>query len=1338
MLGGLQEMENLEGGEQGRREGSLEGTTIDRYRLGKLIGEGGMGVVYLAEQLEPVQRIVAFKLIKLGMDTHEVIRRFETERQALAMMDHPGIAKVLDGGSTETGRPYFVMEHVEGSPITEFCDDLQLSMRQRLVLFTEVCEAAQHAHQKGIIHRDLKPSNVLAASREGKPVAQIIDFGVARAIEQEELERTLYTRHDQVVGTPVYMSPEQASGNHADLDTRTDIYSLGALLYELLTGETVFDADELRAAGYDEMRRIISEEDPSKPSTRLTTVSSPGKQTHPEITPGSLRGDLDWVVMKALEKDRRRRYETANALALEVKRHLADEPVSAGPPTAAYRMQKFLRRNRVTASFAAVLLASLIGGLALAATGFLRAKEESARAQEESERAREAESIATATSAFLIEDLLAQAGPDATPDRDLKLRVAVDRAAEKVGERFHDQPLVEAEVRMTIARVYVQVDEEEKARNHAERAAEIWARELGEEHPKTLRAKALYAGIGARDEGDIALLNSVIESQGRLLGHFHTDTLETIHRLGSKYVALGVEFPSRFGKLISAEWFKRQGEGSALEAFNVEGDAKRWTLALHLMRYAQWSGGSSDYLLAHLRVIINLYENELGILHPDTIMARLTLGRALMRRPDRESDQAAADLFRELVPKLKRMFGDLHPTTLESRRLLAEVLGVHLTKPAESLAIERELFELTKAEKGPSDPETVLQLGRLIAAESRAHSHDSLLSGAGGMAILDEFGPMVSKAKASLFALGHTDRSRGVMRSTLQLGEVILDQLMPVGAQCGRDVSALRQIGLDCYRWVISKEEIRRSLDRRILWHAHANLGEFYHRQAERGIEFVWSMDKAESHLLKALELIDDGLPDEIQIREQVFESLSGIYGISGRRGKLTVALESALESSLGRNWRAHRMFLRRISNLGNFTEATQAWMAGSIVDPDPDHGLRRRSALCALLAGEQARYEEICADLLDRYVNEKNVEVTVAGTAAVALLAPGNEARLSTAIDWLDKVEMAKLAKEKPQDFILPSALLAAYRSGDEEGTRELLRHRKSGTRYLHKEPLFLAISALMNHRSGDQPAALRSLDRASRLLDSVFLRDKKNSYRWEFYNGPASLLILEARREIEGANAVTGVPNRWLWDAHEAKVSMPETVETVITRGAEWKFLHPAGGIDPANHDPDFHETFFLPGYKDSEWERGKEGDDPHAPTAGFGYGDRLAVEWQTPAEGHRKTAYLRHHFSTAKPYDRLWLRMHCDDGAIVYLDGVEVGRLAVSKLDPEAYDLMVGPLFDVPEKYEDHWRPMLLKGGLAPGEHFLAISVHNSTAESDDLRVGNVTLFGRTTGTERIESP
>jgi len=354
------------------------GSTIGCYKLLSVLGEGGFGMVYLAEQQRPIKRLVALKVIKPGMDTKQVIARFETERQALAMLDHPNIARVFDAGATEAGRPYFAMEYVKGIPITEYCDRYKLGTQERLRLFIPLCQAIQHAHHKGIIHRDIKPSNALVMLHDEKPIPKIIDFGVAKALNQRLTERTLFTEQGQFIGTPEYMSPEQAELTGLDVDTRTDIYSLGVLLYELLTGCTPFDAQDLRSKGYAEMQRIICEQDPVRPSTKLTTLGgklediAKHRSATAEQLRKSVRGDLDWIVMKTLEKDRTRRYETANGLAMDIERHLNNEAVLARPPSKVYRFGKLVRRNKAVFAGVAAVTAALLIGLTVSAVSLVR------------------------------------------------------------------------------------------------------------------------------------------------------------------------------------------------------------------------------------------------------------------------------------------------------------------------------------------------------------------------------------------------------------------------------------------------------------------------------------------------------------------------------------------------------------------------------------------------------------------------------------------------------------------------------------------------------------------------------------------------------------------------------------------------------------------------------------------------------------------------------------------------------------------------------------------------------------------------------------------------------
>jgi serine/threonine protein kinase/tetratricopeptide (TPR) repeat protein len=482
------------------REGP--GTRIGPYRLLQLIGEGGFGSVFMAEQEKPVQRMVALKIIKLGMDTRQVVARFEQERQALAMMDHPNIARVLDAGATETGRPFFVMELVKGDPIVDYCDKSKLSIQERLELFAQVCHAVQYAHTKGIIHRDIKPSNILVSTQDGRSSAKVIDFGIAKATQRKLTEKTLFTEYRQLIGTPEYMSPEQAEGS-LDIDTRTDVYALGVLLYELLTGTTPLGSKELRSAAYAEIQRIIREVEPPKPSTRLSAntdnIASVAAQRHtePKRLGTIVRGELDWIVMKALEKDRQRRYETANGLALDIHRYLAGEAVGAAPPSTSYRFKKFIRRNRATVTFAsAVAGALLIGVVAFAWQAKVardqrdiavhaREAEVQARIAADSakEEAKKQTAIAEAVAKFQT-DMLAAADPDNLLKENVTVLQVMEAAVKDLDKgSLKDQPLVEAGVRDTIGNTFQGLGRYDEAEPNLRKSLAIRRAALPPGHP---------------------------------------------------------------------------------------------------------------------------------------------------------------------------------------------------------------------------------------------------------------------------------------------------------------------------------------------------------------------------------------------------------------------------------------------------------------------------------------------------------------------------------------------------------------------------------------------------------------------------------------------------------------------------------------------------------------------------------------------------------------------------------------------------------------------------------------------------------------------------------------
>ena len=453
---------------------------IGQYRIVQRIGEGGMGEVFEAEQTEPIRRRVALKIIKWGMDTKQVVARFESERQALALMDHPHIAKVFDAGATEQGRPYFVMEYVKGVPITEYCDKHRLSNRKRLELFVKVCEGIQHAHQKGIIHRDIKASNVLVTIQDNRPVPKIIDFGVAKATAQRLTEKSVFTEMGQLIGTPEYMSPEQAEMTGLDIDTRSDVYSLGVLLYELIVGVLPFEFADFRSAGFDEIRKRIREVEPPKPSTRLTTPgfdtvhASKSRQTDLSTLTKQLKGELDWITMKAMAKDRTQRYASASELAADVQRYLQHEPVTAGPPSAMYRLRKYVRRHKVGVAAGALVVAVLIAGITGTTIGLLKAVKAEKKAKEEAETAQR-------VSDFLV-GLFEVSDPSEARGNTITAREILDEGAGKIESELQDQPRIQSRLMETMGRVYRNLGLYDAAAPILEKSLSLKRRVYGEEH----------------------------------------------------------------------------------------------------------------------------------------------------------------------------------------------------------------------------------------------------------------------------------------------------------------------------------------------------------------------------------------------------------------------------------------------------------------------------------------------------------------------------------------------------------------------------------------------------------------------------------------------------------------------------------------------------------------------------------------------------------------------------------------------------------------------------------------------------------------------------------------
>jgi eukaryotic-like serine/threonine-protein kinase len=695
------------------------GAVIGPYKLLEQLGEGGFGVVYLAEQARPVRRKVALKVLKPGMDSRQVVARFEAERQALALMDHPNIARVLDGGTTDTGRPYFVMELVKGVPLTAFCDQSQLSTRARLRLFVDVCSAVQHAHQKGIIHRDLKPSNVLVTAHDTAPVAKVIDFGIAKALGQELTEKTLFTGSAQMIGTPLYMSPEQAGQSGLDVDTRSDVYSLGVLLYELLTGATPFDKGRFQKAGYDEIRRIIREEEPPRPSTRLSTLEDlPSIAAQPGLEPkklsGLVRGELDWIVMKCLEKDRNRRYDTANGLAMDVQRYLAGEPVLAVPPSAGYRLRKFARKHGAGLTMAAALTVLLVAGAAVSAWQAVRATRERdakelARQKEEQER-RYAQAIAD----FVIDDFLALTSVEGQDrfggateehlDKDATLRQLLDRAAGKLNRRADLDPRTEADLRWMIGVNYRALGESGLATPFLERCVVLRKDLFGPDHEQTLRAQnSLALGYQAAGKLDLALplFEETLALQKAKLGADHTLTLTTMNNLATGYRAAG--------KLELA--LPLYEEALALRKAMLGPDDPLTLTVMNNLATGYRGAGKLDLALPLFEEALALQKAKLGADHTLTLISMNNLAESYRHAGKLD---LALPLLEETLALRKTKSGADHPDTLACMNSLA-IAYRNAGKLDLAVPLSEETLVLAKVKLGADHPDTLTSMNNLAS-----------------------------------------------------------------------------------------------------------------------------------------------------------------------------------------------------------------------------------------------------------------------------------------------------------------------------------------------------------------------------------------------------------------------------------------------------------------------------------------------------------------------------------------------------------------------------------------------------------------------------------------------
>jgi non-specific serine/threonine protein kinase/serine/threonine-protein kinase len=714
---------------------------IGNWRPILRLGEGGMGVVYLAEEIGPLGRRAALKRIKHGLDSQRVLERFEQERRVLARMDHPGIARALDAGAAEDGTPYFVMEYVDGAPITDYCDRQRLRPRERLEVFARLCEAIEHAHRRGILHRDLKPSNILIVDGPDGPRPKVIDFGVARATAQRRLEWSVFTEFGRLIGTPEYMSPEQADLEHDDLDTRSDVYALGVILYELLVGRTPHDAISLRALGLEALLRTIRESSFPTPSSRLSTLGDEAGEiasrrgSDPDRLRRGIAGELDWIVMRATERDRERRYGSPRELAEDVRRFLENQPVKAGPPSASYRVRKFVRRHRVGVLVAGVVFALLLGAVAGTSWGLMGAIAARAETQK---RAAELETVMEFQQAMLAEIDMERMGRDirdilqseydevVSDGESLTFDEAITRAnmtnvalgvidtnvlarAEgSLDEQFSDQPTVEAALRQTIGDTYFELGLYTRALPQMEQALEIRRRLLGNENTDTLESVGslgrLLVRMGRRDEAE-TYYREALEGHRRLLGESHQDTLRWTNNMG--YVL------EQMGRFEEAEpYFREALEGRR----RVLGPDDRETItSINNVGYVLKQMGKLEEAQPYYLEALERGRRLLGPDDPDTLIWVNNVGFLLdaMERPEE-----AEPYFRETLEGRRRVLGDEHPYTLESYRAMGNLLR-RLGRLSEAQEPVRRALDGNRRVLGDDHPETqksLRDMGRLLQA----------------------------------------------------------------------------------------------------------------------------------------------------------------------------------------------------------------------------------------------------------------------------------------------------------------------------------------------------------------------------------------------------------------------------------------------------------------------------------------------------------------------------------------------------------------------------------------------------------------------------------------------
>ena len=852
------------------------GQQLGPYRLEALLGEGGMGAVYRATQQEPIERTVAIKLIQLGMATREVVARFESERQALALLDHPNIAKVFDAGASEQGHPYFVMELVEGVSITRYCDQKTLGIRQRLELAIQVCRAVHHAHQKGIIHRDLKPSNILVTEHDGMPVPKVIDFGVARAVDEGPSRGLTLTHHGRFLGTPEYMSPEQAE-MVPDIDIRTDVYALGVVLYELLVGELPFETEALRSETPDRLGRWLRDSDARPPSTR---VSGRGpevhalaelRRTHPSALRSELRGDLDWIVLRALEKERDRRYGSASELAVDIERHLNHEPVLAGPPQLSYRMGKFVRRNRLAVSVATLVVLFLVVFAAVTSWQAAELRRALDRSERETRKAREVTELLTG--------LFDNANPSETRGNEISAREILERGSRRIRTELAGQPEIQGAMLTAIGEIYVHLGLFTEAEEVLLEGLEVQQEKLPSNHP----------GIAATHH----ILAFLLQWQDRLpeAEEHARKSLEVLEAGGQGDSSDWVEYRTLLGVVLRNAGKFEESEHELLRAIEVWPTVERSRDPKAIGPMTELSStlralGRFEEAEALLREYLEHYEHHLPEDHPDVATFKSNLGSLLA---DLDRNEEAEAWMREALATKVRIYGDEHVAVAIAMNNLARICQ-RVGKLDEALSLQREVLEMRRRLQGSEHSDVAVALANLGVtqrrignyAEAEALYRESL---ALNQRVLGADHPTVAIAHHNLAVLLHRMDRREEAEAEIRRAIDILRPALGEGhPNLARSEAALGKILVESGRFVEGEEVLRSALAVQVATlpagHRRIHLTNVYIAQALLGQQ---RFAEAEAPLLDAYRFYVESRGAESESARDAAETLVELYEGWGR-----------------------------------------------------------------------------------------------------------------------------------------------------------------------------------------------------------------------------------------------------------------------------------------------------------------------------------------------------------------------------------------------------------------------------------------------------------------------